>query len=174
MTVSVNQAEKGKLARSSSRERNLLNPHQLRELQLRRSGAEQWLKTHRNSEFRAVREADETGARKTIRNCDATIKLRTAPAVSDIERDKMARRVKYLETRIKDGMPSRDEMMGKRHSHHDNPNSKYQEAIPNVVDRHIKWSAANAARIKEWKRLKRILEPESPDATNVEMLRKSH
>ncbi|MFA5234524.1 MAG: hypothetical protein WC390_09010 [Sulfurimonas sp.] len=174
MTVSVNQAENMKVKRSASRDRNLLNPMQLRDLQLRRSGAEKWLKTHRNSEFRAVREADESQARKIIRRCDELLKQRSAPAIDELTKDKMARRIKYLETKIREGMPSRDEMMGKRHSNPDNPNSKYQEAIPNVVDRHIKWSLANAVRIKEWKRLKRVIEPDSPESTNVENLRKPH
>lgn len=174
MTVSVNKAERMKKERSVERIRNLLTPLQVVEMEKERSNAERWLKTHRNSEFSAVRGADETFARRTIRKCDEMLRLRKAPVVDEMQKDKMARRVKYLEQKIKEGMPTRDEMMGKRHSHADNPNSKYEEAVPSIVSRHIAWSKANDLRVKEWKRLKRILEPDNPEATNVEMLRKIH
>lgn len=153
---------------------NLLNPGQKRDIEGKIESLERFLKEHKNSSFKRIREADEGFARQELKRYRAMLAARTAPAVSGTDRDKVVRRVKYLETKIRDGMPTKDEMMGKRHSNPGQPNSKYQEAIPSVVDQHMKWEAKNAGNIREWKHLKRILEPDNPDATNVEQLRKIH
>lgn len=156
------------------RERNLLGPQQVEEAKRKIAGLEQFLKTHKNSEFKRVREADETFARHELVRYKRMLEQRQAPVVTGDDRDKMYRRVKYLEKLIKVGMPTKDQMMGKRHSHYDNPNSKYQEAVGSDVDQFLKWNAQNEGRVREWKRLKRTLEPENPGATNIEMLRSLH
>lgn len=154
--------------------KNLLSPAQKAEYEQKIKQAERFLATHKNSPFKRVRELDEGFAQSEIRKYKKILAERTAPEVDGKERDRIARRAKYLEAKIKEGMPTRDEMMGKRHSDPDNPNRKYQEAIPSIVDRNTKWMLANAARIKEWKHLKRILDPTNPGACNVEQLRKIH
>jgi len=152
--------------------KNLLGPQQMAEVKAKIAGFERFLKDHKNSSFKREREADETFARQELKRYKAMLVERSPQEVTGTERTKIYQRVKYLESKIKEGMPTQDEMMGKRHSHVDNPSSKYQEAEGSVVDRQVKWTLANQARIKEWKHLKRILEPNDPGSTNVEMLRR--
>jgi hypothetical protein len=152
----------------------LLGPGQVQEFKAKIASYKRFLETHKQSPFKRVRESDETFARQEIKRYEKLLADRTAPSMDATQKNTMLRRVKYLEAKIKEGMPSKDEMMGKRHSDPDNINRKYQEAIPKVVDQHIAWERTNGARIREWKYLKRVLEPENPHATNVESLRQIH
>ena len=67
-------------------------------------------------------------------------------------------------------MPTKDEMMGIKHKKPDG--SIYYVADPKIVDRNVNWTLNNTSVIREWKRIKRTLEPDNPDVTNVEQLRR--
>lgn len=73
-------------------------------------------------------------------------------------RDEVLARIKNLEGRIRENMPTREQMVRKP---------------PGAVEHHRRWEAANKDDILEWKDLKRELEPESrdPDLCNVESIR---
>jgi len=150
-----------------------LTTNEEQERRQRISNNEGWLKTHKSSEYRRVRNMDESYVIKQLSTDKKTLNERAAPRdLKDTERTKLYTRVKYLEGKIRDGMPTRDEMMGKRHSNPGNPNSKYQEARPGDVKKHMKWLSATQKYQDEWKKIMRILEPDDPEAANVERLRK--
>lgn len=75
-----------------------------------------------------------------------------------LEKDQVSRRVKELESKIKENMPPA-EVMRK------NP--------PGAVEWHMRWEKANKPAIKQWKNGKLQLEPDSqdPDLANIETLR---
>jgi len=82
-----------------------------------------------------------------------------------IEKDKLAARKKELETIITDNMPTRNEMWkvpGK---------DGYRADM--ALDKHIKWEAKNRFAIQEWQDIARALEPENPNAANIETIRRA-
>ena len=114
-----------------------------------------------------LRDADEAGAGKSvdraqinrqIAHVDAQIKQSTPARVSGSSRDRMASESKELEAKIKQGMPTREEMMKPNHN-------------PGAIDKHIRWERSNAGNIAQYKALQRQLNPGDPRAGSVENLR---
>jgi len=73
------------------------------------------------------------------------------------DKDRMASRIRDLETEIANGMPTHTEMW---------------KPTQENIQKHLGWEKANATRIEELKNLKRRLEPDNPNAGRVEHLRK--
>lgn len=76
-----------------------------------------------------------------------------------VSKDIMSKETKILEERIKEGMPSSDEM-------------NRPEKHPGAVMKHHLWSKNNAALIHRWKQLRRRLDPSNPTVSNIESLRR--
>ncbi len=155
--------------------RGFLTPRQVEEYKTRIANTENWLKNHRYSPYKRERDLDETHARRQLKKYVEMLNKRQAPdIVKDNDRAKLAARAKFLENKIKEGMPTKDEMMGERHSRSDNPNSKYQIAKSEIVDKHLAWQERTARYQEEWKKIIRVLEPNDPNSSNIERLRKIH
>lgn len=125
----------------------------------------------KHSEYAAVRAMNPMPIIRKLRDLERTLRSKSIPEISDREKSEYYKRAKELERSIKQGMPTYDEMMGKRHGHVDNPNSKYQEAEPSAVRKNILWIKGKEKEVREWKNIMRILEPDNPGAANIEHLR---
>lgn len=147
-----------------------LSPQERQEREQRIKSAENYLQNYKFSSFRTERERDITPILRQLKEDKKILSELSAPTVSNQEKNALLKQCRKLEKNIKIGMPTFDEMMGKRKTNPDK--SKYQEAIPSIVDKNIKWTLAKNPLVREWKRIKRILEPDDPNATNVENLRK--
>lgn len=147
-----------------------LGPQERQEREQRIKSTENYLQNYKSSSFRTERDRDITPILRQLKEDKKVLSELSAPVVSNQEKNKLLKRCRELETNIKIGMPTFDEMMGKRKT---NPNkSKYQEAIPSIVDKNIKWTLKNEPSVREWQRIKRTIEPDNPNSTNVENLRK--
>lgn len=158
----------------NNRTKPYLSPNQIENIKRKIVSTERWLREHRMSPFARVRGMEEGPAQAELVHLKKMLEQDTAPVIKKTnEKNTFYKRVKELEKIIKEGMPTFDEMMGKRKSHSKNgrPNSKYQEAQPSAVEKNIKWVESKNKYVHEWKRLKRILEPDDSNATNVENLR---
>lgn len=125
----------------------------------------------KHSEFSTVRAQNPMPIIRKIRELEKTLRAKSVPEISDKEKSNLYKRAKELEKSIRLGMPTYDEMMGKRHGHVDNPNSKYQEAEPSAIRKNIIWTKEKDKDVREWKNIMRILEPNDSGAANVERLR---
>ena len=114
-----------------------------------------------------IRDADEAGAGKSIdraqinrqiAHVDAQIREHTPSRISGPSKDRLASESKELAEKIKQGMPTRDEMMKPSHN-------------PGAIDKHIRWEKANAANIAQYKMIQRQLNPGDRSAGSVENLR---
>lgn len=126
----------------------------------------------KTSEYHSVRNRDTNLLRKNITKNKKVLEEKSAPIVSDREKDDRYKRAKFLEEEIRKGMPTKDEMMGNRIKNPDG--SFHYVADPKIVDRHIEWTKRTEPLVREWKRIKRTLEPDDPSITNVEQLRNLH
>ena len=82
--------------------------------------------------FASERGIEKDEIRKKIKRNEKILEERKSPGTLEKDRDKLYRRAKELEEFIKDGMPTKDEHMGKRKTNSDG--KKYQEAAK-LVDR---------------------------------------
>lgn len=148
-----------------------LSGQKRRELEEEAVALRETLRNIKTSEYATERAINPFPIMKKLRRVEDLLKAKSTPEVSEREKTSLYKRAKELEKSIKQGMPTYDEMMGKRHSHVDNPNSKYQEAEPSAVRKNILWTQAKEKEVREWKNIMRILEPDDPGAANVERLR---
>lgn len=119
--------------------------------------------------FASERGIDKDEIRKKIKKNEKILEERKSPGTLEKDRDKLYRRAKELEEFIKDGMPTKDEHMGKRKTNSDG--KKYQEAQEGDINKEMRWMTEKASAVREWKRIMRMLEPDNPSITNVESLR---
>lgn len=77
--------------------------------------------------------------------------------LSSMEKDRLFRRKKELESEVAHGMPTHTEMW---------------KPTPENVEKHRAWEKANTTRIGELKQISRRLEPDNPNAGRIEHLRK--
>ena len=114
-----------------------------------------------------LREADEAGASKSvdraqinrqISHVDAQIRAHSPVRVSGASKDKFASESQELASKIKAGMPTREEMMKPSHN-------------PGAIEKHIRWQKENTENIARYKDLQRQLNPGDPRAGSVENLR---
>lgn len=94
-----------------------------------------------------------------IKRFDQVIHESTAPRVSGMQKDAMAKRAKELEDKFEAGMPTRYEM--------DHP-----ARCPGAVRKHMKWLDRNEkpGAIEEYRQIQRVLNP--GEELSVERLRK--
>ena len=110
--------------------------------------------------------------RKQISRTKKTIAKRTPPETDTKTRNVLFKRAKALESMIKEGLPTKDEMMGKRLIGSDN--KPYVVTNECAIKKHMEWTTRQAGNVREWRQIMRILEPLDPNIANVERLRKGH
>lgn len=79
--------------------------------------------------------------------------------ISGYDKDRMAKEASELEDKIKQNMPSYDEMQDLRR----NPGADRKE---------LNWQRNNAANVMRWREIQRQLNPGDPTSGNIERLRK--
>lgn len=112
------------------------------------------------NEHNGSNKIDKGALKRQQAHIDRLIHEGSAPKLSGKEKDKLYARAKELESKIKQGMPTRDQMWAKRGEH------------PGIVRHQRQWEARNARDIQEWKQIQRALEPGDPTASSIERLRR--
>ncbi len=95
---------------------------------------------------------------RNIKKDKATLEA-NAPAKfsGGVEKDREHKRAEELAEKIKVGMPTDSEM---------------KMCPPGMIGKHMAWNRKNKQRIAEYKGIMRRLEPDNPNAANVERLRR--
>ena len=118
----------------------------------------------------AVRESEQYGA-GTNRSVDADYLKKKAKQLGDAiergspkdigggEKDRMAKEAKELREKIREGMPTNDEM-------------RRPEKHPGAVHKHISWEKRNFKDIQRFKQINRQLNPDDPSSGSIETLRR--
>ncbi len=109
---------------------------------------------------RAESAIDKGRLRKQAEMYHRKIQEHTPKRATGATKDKLAKEAKRLETQIKQGMPTREEMWNlKKH--------------PGAPHKNLSWEERNQARIQRWKQIQRRLEPGDSTASNIEKLRRA-
>lgn len=124
-----------------------------------------------NPVFESEKRLDKRIIHEQLNKVRAQIGTLTPPKITDAEKDKLYAKAKRLESEIQEGMPTRDEMMGRAVTVQGNPVGG-RRAIPEIVNKHLAWQAANEKKVREWKNIMRQIDPETLNSSNVERLRK--
>ena len=102
--------------------------------------------------------ANKETLKNQIKHLDKAIHAGTPHISRGGDKDAAAKEAKFLEGKIKEGMPTYDEMH--------NP-----ENHPGAVMKNFHWQKKNAPVIKRWKAIQRTLEPNDPTISSVERFR---
>jgi len=97
--------------------------------------------------------------KKEIVRLDKEIHDGAVPKVSGIKKDALLAEANQLKEEIKVGMPTQFEM--------DHP-----AKAPGAIHKHLNWDKRNAEKIRRYKDIMRILEPQDPTAALCESWRK--
>lgn len=95
--------------------------------------------------------------KKQIDNIDRTIEERTPEKIHGVTKDRLYKEESALESKIAEGMPTRDEMQ--------RPTKN-----PGAVRKHMEWCKRNQSQIERYVQIQRILRPMEPKS--IEVLRK--
>lgn len=134
----------------------VLSQNELRGLKDERKELESTLDSLEKDEYGKGTRAeavDTSKVRQQIKNLDAVI-TRSTSKMSGVEKDKANSRIRELESKMAEGMPTRNEMRD-----------------PTNVHKHVQWVQRNQQRIDEFKHLNRRLSGD-PSASNYERLRR--
>ena len=146
-----------------------LTPNEIVERTRAITGLRATLENANHSIYKSERNIDRKAVMDKIRENEKVLNERTAPKVTGLEKDRLVKRAEYLEGKIKQGMPTKDEFMGKRRTN-DNGH-KYQEADEDIVRKQMKWQTNTEGLVREWQRIMRTISPDDPSSSNVERLR---
>lgn len=135
------------------RQRRIFRPHEAAQLRADREACESALQSPHVQNKEAVR--------KALGNLSKMEAEHGVPDLSPLERDKAKKQIGELETQIKEGMLSHEEMRR-------NP--------PGAVDQNVWWERRNKRRINRWKNLQLVLHrdiapDQAQDLINIERLR---
>ena len=101
---------------------------------------------------------DKAKIGKEIAYLDKQIEEGKAPTVRGTSKDRLAQEARELESKFKEGLPTRYEM--------DHPSR-----CPGAVHKHLNWAKRNEQGIKRYKEIQRTLQPQDPTATDIERFR---
>ena len=104
------------------------------------------------------RQMDQAAIQKEIQHLDKALHDGQAPRLSGVKKDALAKEAKELASKLKEGMPTKAEMM-------------YPARHPGAITKHIKWDKRNAERVARFKEIQRSLNPDAP--VNIESLRRA-
>lgn len=105
------------------------------------------------------RSVDRSKVRKDIRRIEMALIGGSPKRMTGKTKDNYVKKAKQLEEKIKEGMPTTDEML-RPHKH------------PGAIRKQFEWEKRNGKAIREWKNIRRRLEPSDPTVSNVERLRR--
>lgn len=145
------------------------NPKKRQHYKDKVEGFKATLEETKTSEFSAVRSLDKGEIVKQMNQAQKTLERGTPDHPQGIEKDRKCLRAKELREFILKEMPTRDEMMGVRKRNSEG--GYYQEAEPRAIDKQIAWMKGTAEAVREYKTIMRELEPDDPDACNIDKLR---
>jgi hypothetical protein len=94
-----------------------------------------------------------------INRYDAILSEGAPAKLSGLKRDALIREAKELEEKLKENMPTTEEM-------------NHPAKNPGAVQKHIKWEGRNLQNIKRYKEIMRQLEPDDPTNTSLDKLRR--
>lgn len=129
------------------------------------------IKGQRQEAESALRQADSYGAgtaaaqinrtalQNEVKHYNKVLEEGKAPQVRGANKDSMVAESKKLEGEIREGLPTRFEM--------DHPSK-----APGAVHKHMNWAKRNEEKLRRYKHIQRILEPQDPTATDIERFRK--
>lgn len=133
----------GKELLSASEKEALLD--QKKELESTLKEKEEWGKGT------AAEGIDSGRIKAEIAHIEKAIHDREPPRLKDITKDKIAGEIRELESSLKQGMPSRDEM-------------NHPEKNAGAVRKHIAWCQRNGQNIERYKYLQRTLNKDNPES----------
>lgn len=138
----------------------------------RKASLERALEGLRNSPFHMERSVGLPQVRKELMKVNKILEAKCPPTVRGKTKDKLKKRAEELAQFIKDGMPTRDEMMGKRVKVEGGLyGDRAQVAREEDVRKHLRWQSEKQKAIVEYQKTMRTLDPNDPDAGDVEKLR---
>jgi hypothetical protein len=138
--------------------KELLTPAELADLNGQKRELEDSLKERKSYGAGTQAEQLDTGKiQQQINRIDKAIADREPRKITGLEKDAMVREAIELEEKLKEGLPTRDEM--------DKPSKN-----PGAVRKHMRWLDRNQANIERWRYIQRIINPYDPKS--VENLRK--
>ena len=115
------------------------------------------LKAAGEKTYKSEERVDTAQVKRNIEKDKATLEAAMPEKFSSgAEKDKQYSRAKELAEKIKEGMPTSNEM---------------RTCPPGMINRHLKLDRENRERIDEWKNIMRRLDPSDPNVANVENLR---
>lgn len=101
---------------------------------------------------------DKAALEKQIRHTERLVEKGIAPKIKGPEKDRLVARAKELEGRMKEGMPTYDEMNDLRRN-------------PHAPMKNLAWERRNGQIAYEYKQVMRRLEPQDSGAGSVERFR---
>ena len=104
-----------------------------------------------------TRGVDVGKIKRNIAHLEKEIYEGTAPRMTGVSKDRIAGRSRELEDKLREGMPTREEMA-------------HPAKNPGAVRKHMSWDQRNKEVIKEYKDIQRKLNPDAP--ANIEALRR--
>ena len=105
----------------------------------------------------AAEQLDQAAIQRQIRNIDKAIADREPPKLRGAQKDELAKEAEEIENRLREGMPTRDEM-------------RFPGRNPGAVRKHMAWSAKNTQNIERYRYIQRVINPDDP--RSVENLRR--
>ena len=98
---------------------------------------------------------DRDQIQKEISKLDNVLVAGSPKRMKERTKDELAKKSRELETSIREGMPTRNEM---------------EDLKKNAIRKHRDWERRNSKKIHEWKQIQRTL---NDNSSNVERLRKN-
>jgi hypothetical protein len=95
--------------------------------------------------------------KREIAHLDDVIRVGSAPEASGKEKDRLAKEQEELESTLRAGMPTVDEM-------------RHPARNPGAVKKHMRWGERNFANIQRYVAIQKVLNPDEPKS--IENLRK--
>jgi hypothetical protein len=136
----------------------ILSPAEKQDLREQKRELEESLKERQSYGAGTSAEQLDTGKiQQQINRIDKAISDREPKKITGIEMDKLVKEAVELEEKLKEALPTRDEM--------DHPSKN-----PGAVRKHMRWLDRNQVNIERWRYIQRTINPYDP--RSVENLRK--
>lgn len=144
-------------------EKRVLSPGEVNSLKEDKSEIEATLRSLESGDGAGTRggQVDRVALQKQAEYLGRQIEQGAPGKLRGGDKDRLADRARELEAKIKEGMPSYDQMM--KPSRH-----------PGIILKNKAWHDRTKTAQMEWKNIQRQLEPGDPSASSIERLRRQH
>ncbi len=152
----------GGVMRGKKKDKYVMSLSELKGLDAERREAQATLKAldqERYGDGSAGGSIDRDKIRKEVRKYDDIIANHTPRNMRGVTKDKLANRAKELRDKIKEGMPTSNEMNDMRRN-------------PGAPLKNLEWEKRNSKNLNEYKQTMRMLEPRDPSAASIERFRR--